>query len=341
MILFKSKMTLVGAVVVTAIVVGCGGYTYTTVGGQVTGLGDASALTLLTGQGFSQTLTADGSFSFKIASNQSYAIATTQAEARSGGQDIAIWINSQPNRVNCTAPKAAGNMTEAAVTNLLVTCVPNVPLFIAYYGLTANRIEGTDIDPNDTKEVKTDRNSPFLQLSYNGVPQALIPNPTTIAGGVPSYAPDAEGGFAVPSYVVNGFRYEILVSNQPRGEMCTVTNGTGTADSATRPKIDDIRVDCVKAVPVVGTVAGLAVGDSVILTVNDDPLYRVTVNKGTAEEPVAFRFPTSVLDGVNYNVSVQTQPLGKTCTVANGVGTASTATAETRKAISNVVVTCQ
>jgi hypothetical protein len=341
-ILRKSKFTLIAGAVIAAVVVGCGGYTYTTVGGTVTGLGNASALTLVTAQGFSETLTEDGKFSFKIASNQSYAIATTQTDALSGGQDVPIWIDSQPNQVNCTAPKVTGKMSsDTPVTNLAVTCVPNVPLFIAFAGVTANKMPA-EYAATDT-EKKTDLNAPYLQLANVSVSLSLVPNPTTVAAGRPSYAPDAEGGLAVPTYLVNGTDYQILVSSQPRGEMCTVKNGTGKANSAVTPVINDIRVDCVKAVPVAGTVLGLEAGDSVILTVNNDAAYRVTAGKTSAAdpEPFPFRFPTSVLDGVTYNVSVNTQPIGKTCTVANGAGVASTATDDSRKAISNVVVTCQ
>lgn len=47
----------------------------------------------------------------------------------------------------------------------------------------------------------------------------------------------------------------------------------------------------------------------------------------------AFTFVTPVADNASYNVGVQTQPAGQTCTVQNGSGTASAA-------VTNVVVAC-
>ncbi|HDZ88391.1 MAG TPA: hypothetical protein ENH38_07225, partial [Nitrospirae bacterium] len=48
----------------------------------------------------------------------------------------------------------------------------------------------------------------------------------------------------------------------------------------------------------------------------------------------AFTFSTALADGSGYNVTVQTQPAGQTCTVSNGTGTVSGAN------VANVTVTC-
>ena len=76
-----------------------------------------------------------------------------------------------------------------------------------------------------------------------------------------------------------------------------------------------------------GTVSGLATGETVVLK-----------NNGVDDTPVAsnttFAFPTSLLGGAAYAVTVGTAPAGKTCTITNGTGTVSSAN------VTNVAVAC-
>ena len=63
-----------------------------------------------------------------------------------------------------------------------------------------------------------------------------------------------------------------------------------------------------------GTVAGLSGGTTVILTNNGTDPITVGANG-------AFTFDVQIASGSNYNVTVQTNPSGETCTVVDGSGT--------------------
>ena len=76
-----------------------------------------------------------------------------------------------------------------------------------------------------------------------------------------------------------------------------------------------------------GTVSGLAVGTQMVLQDNGGDNLTVTTNG-------AFTFATALGTGVNYAVTVNTQPTGQTCAVSQGTGT----TGSTN--VANVAVTC-
>lgn len=78
-----------------------------------------------------------------------------------------------------------------------------------------------------------------------------------------------------------------------------------------------------------GSVDGLSGGTSVVLVNNGtDP---ITVNGN-----VSYQFDVRIATGAAYAVTVSSQPVGETCTVANGSGTID----QNGDAISNVIVNC-
>jgi hypothetical protein len=84
-----------------------------------------------------------------------------------------------------------------------------------------------------------------------------------------------------------------------------------------------------------GTLSGLGTGLNVILALNGAGNLTLTSDG-------AFTFATRVAAGATYSVTVVTQPLGQTCTVANASGTVSASTTTTTSVanITNVSVTC-
>ncbi|MEB0230939.1 MULTISPECIES: hypothetical protein [unclassified Undibacterium] len=251
------------------VLVACGGFVYTTVGGTVTGLGNSTTsggtLVLRNEGNFVQQLTVDGPFSFKVASNASYTIS----------------VATQPAQVNCAVANGTGTMTsDAAVTNIAVTCVPKVPVIATVSGLTAGSL-----------------------LLYNNANVNLdaLTFTTNIAGTFSYYIP-------------NGSAYAVTIGLQPAAQTCTVQNGSGTA-STTNPQLAaNVLVNCVPSVPVSVIITGLGSGKSVVLANGADSLTEGA--NGT------FTFANSVLDGQPYAVTVTTQPVGQTCTVVGGSGTA-------------------
>jgi N-acetylneuraminic acid mutarotase len=79
-----------------------------------------------------------------------------------------------------------------------------------------------------------------------------------------------------------------------------------------------------------GTVSGLTAPSAVVLANGNDT---VTVT-AQSSVPTAFMFPTPVLSGSPYSISVKTQPTGALCSANNGTGTIGNTN------VSNVTVTC-
>lgn len=67
-----------------------------------------------------------------------------------------------------------------------------------------------------------------------------------------------------------------------------------------------------------GTVTGLAAGRTLALQNNASDTFSITGNSGV--NSFTFSFTNTVAAGGAYAVTVLTQPLGQTCTVANGNG---------------------
>jgi len=136
----------------------------------------------------------------------------------------------------------------------------------------------------------------------------------------------ADGPFTFSTAIASGATYAVTVLTQPTNpsQTCTVTKGSGTVAAA---NVTDVGVACVTiSYRVGGNVTGLA-GAGLVLQ-----------NDGGDNRPISgngpFTFSTALLNGATYNVTVQTQPTGQGCTVANGSGTISGAN------VTDVAVTC-
>jgi uncharacterized repeat protein (TIGR03803 family) len=122
----------------------------------------------------------------------------------------------------------------------------------------------------------------------------------------------ANGSFAFTTALSTGSAYSVTVSSQPSGQICTVTNGSGTVGSS---NITNIQVGCTNATYTVGgTVYGIN-GTAVLQNNNGDNL--------SVSAAGSFTFNTSMANGAAYSVTVLTQPSGQTCSVTGGSGTIS------------------
>jgi hypothetical protein len=79
-----------------------------------------------------------------------------------------------------------------------------------------------------------------------------------------------------------------------------------------------------------GTISGLGSGLSVVIQNNLSDTLTLSGNG-------AFTFANTIGSNASYNVTVQTQPVGQTCSVANGSGTVDTQGDN----ITSVAITCQ
>lgn len=126
----------------------------------------------------------------------------------------------------------------------------------------------------------------------------------------------ADGPFTFVTKLTDGATYAVTVSTQPAGQTCTVTDSSGTIATA---DVTNVAVTCVDnpTYPVTVSVTGLLgtgnPDDYVGLQNNGTDIITV-VSDGT------FSFPTELLAGVAYDVTVRFQPETQTCTVTNGTG---------------------
>jgi hypothetical protein len=282
----KNKKFVIGTVLTSALL-GCGGFVYTTVGGTVSGLiVDGLGNLVLKNEGnFTTSVVKDGPFSFREASNASYVIS----------------VLNQPNPVFCTVANGTGQMTsDAPVNNIVVTCVPNVPVGGTINGL----VRGTTI-----------------ALSNNGVQDFSRTDPVQLPPPA-EVLPAVDPSFTLAHYVVNKKTYNVAVSSQPAAQVCSVVNGTGvgTVDNTNLPAAKNVVVNCVPGIPVnVNLATELKSGGRLILSNNDnDALTLAAIGDAT--------FNKSLLNGNGYNIKVSNQPYSQFCSVTGATGTAVTGT---------------
>jgi hypothetical protein len=143
--------------------------------------------------------------------------------------------------------------------------------------------------------------------------------------GAGDLAVAADGAFRFAGLVPAGGTYAVTVATQPTGQLCTVTNGTGTVATTNVTNVD---VACVNLYTISGTITGLA-GTGLQLASPGLP------TQSPLAGAVSFSFG-AVAPGTTYNVSVAANPSNptQTCLVASGSGTVTNAN------VTNIAVTC-
>jgi len=234
--------------------------------------------------GTSVTLLDNASNALKVTANGTFTFTTRLLS----GAAYKVTVSVQPTGETCTVTNGTGTVGTANVTNVAVACK------------TTYSIGGTVSGLN------------------TGTAVTLLNN-----GGNPLKV-TANGAFTFTTRLLGGAAYKVTVSVQPTGEICTVTNGTGTVGTA---NVTNVAVACKTTYSIGGTVSGLNTGTSVTLLNNATNALKVAAN-GT------FTFTTRLTSGTAYKVTVSVQPTGETCTVTNGTGTVGTAN------VTTVVVSC-
>ncbi len=215
--------------------------------------------------------------------------------ALADGSPYHVRVVGQPSSPtqSCSVANYHGTLDGASVNNVDVTCTGGPATYTV--GGNVSGLTGTG-----------------LVLSLNAGAQTL---PVS-----------ANGAFTFPTGLANGASYAVTIGTQPSGQVCSVSNGSGTIGSA---NVTNVAVSCA-AIPtytVGGNLSGLT-GSGLVLS----------LNAGAQTLPVsangAFTFPTGLANGASYAVTISTQPSGQVCTVSNGSGTISGAN------VSNVAVSC-
>jgi hypothetical protein len=129
----------------------------------------------------------------------------------------------------------------------------------------------------------------------------------------------SNGSFTFATALPSGATYNVTIGAQPTGptQECVVTNGQGTVGTG---NVTSVQVACTTAPTefmVNVSVTGLT-GSGLVLQNNGG-------NDLTIASDGVFAFSASVSTGSPYNVTVQTQPTGQTCSVTDGAGTVASA----------------
>lgn len=119
----------------------------------------------------------------------------------------------------------------------------------------------------------------------------------------------APGEFRFKTALPYGTAYNIVVSSAPKGQQCTIRQGAGTLAG----DIADLLVQCEPVhFHLGGKVSGLAGAFQVRLN-NRQEVLAIPGNG-------PFEFATRLVSGARYDVVMDTQPAGQSCSILNGVG---------------------
>lgn len=148
---------------------------------------------------------------------------------------------------------------------------------------------------------------------------------TVLDDGQDSLTVSANGTVAFATSLASGALYSVTVATQPTGQTCTVSQGSGTVSGSNV----SVAVTCVAVFySVSATVTGLT-GQGLVLELNGSQ-DQIVVADGTVT------FPSGVMTGAPYAVTVKTQPTTRReiCGVSNGSGTIG------QTNVTNVAVNC-
>ena len=135
----------------------------------------------------------------------------------------------------------------------------------------------------------------------------------------------ASNSFTFNQSVGAGDAYNVTVTTQPTGQVCSVANGSGTVSSPATD-ITNVSVTCTVGtgtnVALTASIAGLPAGTQLVLTdFYAAGTLTVTGTTASAGGTVSQNFPTSLAPGSIYNVSITAQPGGgHSCTILNSSG---------------------
>jgi N-acetylneuraminic acid mutarotase len=354
------NICLLGALSVLAACSNGGTATYPiTVGGSINGLATGTRLQLALDGASTITVAGNGPFSFPIAMPM--------------GADYVVTVAGQPVGQSCEVWNATGTVGASPVSSLFVTCTAvdrTVSGTVA--GLLSERSLVLQDNGTNSTTVSADGTFTFSTPVTGGTNYAVrvLTQPSgqscsvtdgtgtmgsndvsnvavncsdgtyniavTVTGlaaggltlqnnGAGTLSISSNGTFNFNQPVASGSGYSVTVASDPLGQACTVSNGTGTVQSS---NVTNIGVACVSNLyQIGGTLAGLLGGRSIVLQDNGGSSTVVSANG-------AFMFATPVASGSGYSVTILTQPIGQTCSVAMGSGTVAGAN------VSGVAVNC-
>ncbi|MFO0680042.1 MAG: hypothetical protein U0169_26205 [Polyangiaceae bacterium] len=352
---------VVGAADVTNVSVVCTTRTFT-VGGSVTGLASGATVTLQNNGGTGVPVTSNGAFAFPAQASGSTYNVTVATHPSSPAQTCVVTngggtvggANVTAVGVTCTTNtyRVSGTVTGLSSLGLVLSNGADeiavgangsftFPVRVASGATYDVRVKTQPTAPSQTCTV-TAGTGPVGSADVSSVQVSCATNSYTIGGTVSglegilvlqatggggSILSVSSGAFAFPA-LPSGTVYSVSVAAQPTSpsQTCTVTaGGVGVIGNG---NVSNVAVSCTtNRFAVGGFVAGLPMGESVVLR-----------NSGgdeiTLDQNGSFFFPTTVLSGRSYSVSVESTSGSFTCTPSNASGTVGESN------VTNVGITC-
>jgi hypothetical protein len=118
----------------------------------------------------------------------------------------------------------------------------------------------------------------------------------------------ANGSFTFPAKLASNSAYNVIVTQNPSAQTCSVTNGSGTI-SQNGTDVDNVQVACQAGsnvpVPVCVTVVGLSSTNSVVLQLNNFTSHPLTV---PANQSQSLCFSDQLTPGTAFVIMVVQQP---------------------------------
>lgn len=157
-------------------------------------------------------------------------------------------------------------------------------------------------------------------------------------GGSDLAVPAGATGFAFPDLIGTDTAFNVTIkAGTPAGAKCEIANGKGKSGAY---NVTSIIVSCVTDTYTLGgSVSGLDVEGLTIVNGSDSQTIKAgsttfTMNKNMTATDGTPYVTGKVPDGAPYGLTVLTQPAGRSCSIANGVGTMGSADRN------DVVITC-
>ncbi len=201
-----------------------------------------------------------------------------------------------PQSFTCAFTNGSGQVGSGNVTDVSIMCVTSSPVVLTPISINVAGLAGSGL-------VMQDNGADNLSVAANGIS-------------------------TFPTALVTGSGYSVSVLTQPLNpsQLCVDGDGEGSGTVVAGTPVV-VHVFCTTiSFAIGGTVTGSGGARFTLQDIGGDTL--VVPGDGP------FLFPTRVLSGAAYNVTVATQPPGLTCVVSNGSGTVAAAD------VSNVTVTC-
>jgi trimeric autotransporter adhesin len=335
-----------------------------TIGGTVTGL-SGSGLVLQNNGGDDLAVTANGTFTFKTsidggspynitvrtqptAPSQTCSIANAAGTATAAVTNIAVTCSTGSFSVGGTVSGLSGSglvlrnnggddlpiasngsftfATELASGSAFAVAVatqPSRPSQTCTVADASGTVAGSDVR---TVKVSCATNSYKIQGTVSGLQGSglVLQN-----NGGDDVGVQSDGGFAFATQIPSGSGYAVTVKTQPSGpaQACSVQNASGTV--ADHDVIDVVVTCALRQFTIGGTISNLR-GSGMVIANNGGDRFNPT-----ADGP--FTFPTAMLSGSSYNVTVTNPPILplQRCDVVNGSGIVAEAN------VTNIEITCR